>query len=61
MAPDQHTTGSGLDRTFRISISLKGLDGLLEIVGGLILLFVLRAVEAEAPDLRLQNWRTALA
>jgi len=29
-----------LDRAFRISISLKGLDGLLEIIGGLILLFV---------------------
>jgi uncharacterized membrane protein len=31
---------SALDRTFRISISLKGLDGVLEIIGGLVLLFV---------------------
>jgi uncharacterized membrane protein len=29
-----------LDRTFRISVALKGLDGALEIVGGLVLLFV---------------------
>ena len=31
---------SALDRTFKISISLKGLDGVLEIIGGLVLLFV---------------------
>jgi uncharacterized membrane protein len=37
-APCNHE--SALDRTFRISISLKGLDGLLEIVGGLILFFI---------------------
>jgi len=29
-----------LDRTFRISVTLKGLDGALETVGGLVLLFV---------------------
>lgn len=29
-----------LDRTFRISVTLKGLDGALELIGGLILLFV---------------------
>jgi uncharacterized membrane protein len=29
-----------LDRTFRISVTLKGLDGLLETIGGLVLLFV---------------------
>jgi uncharacterized membrane protein len=29
-----------LDRTFRITVTLKGLDGALEVVGGLILLFV---------------------
>jgi uncharacterized membrane protein len=29
-----------LDRTFRIAVLLKGLDGLAEIVGGTILLFV---------------------
>ena len=43
---------SGLDRTFRISISLKGLDGALEIIGGLILLFVAPAT--------LQSWARAL-
>jgi uncharacterized membrane protein len=30
----------GLDRTFRISVALKGLDGLLEVVAGLALLFI---------------------
>ena len=29
-----------LDRTFRITVALKGLDGLLEIIGGIALLFV---------------------
>jgi len=29
-----------LDRTFRISVALKGLDGALELIGGLVLLFV---------------------
>jgi uncharacterized membrane protein len=29
-----------LDRTFRISVALKGLDGALETIGGVILLFV---------------------
>ncbi len=29
-----------LDTTFRISVALKGLDGLLEVVGGVLLLFV---------------------
>lgn len=29
-----------LDRTFEVAISLKGLDGILEVVGGLILLVV---------------------
>ena len=29
-----------LDRTFEISIILKGIDGALEVVGGLLLLFV---------------------
>jgi uncharacterized membrane protein len=41
-----------LDRTFRISISLKGLDGLLEIVGGIVLLFVAPAT--------LQHWARTL-
>jgi uncharacterized membrane protein len=31
---------SALDRTFRISLILKGLDGVLELVGGVLLLFV---------------------
>lgn len=40
-----HTDQAGavspaLDRTFRISVALKGLDGALETIGGLILLFV---------------------
>ena len=30
----------GLDRAFRIGLVLKALDGLLELVGGLVLLFV---------------------
>ena len=29
-----------LDRTFRVSVTLKGLDGVLETIGGLVLLFV---------------------
>jgi uncharacterized membrane protein len=29
-----------LDDTFKVSITLKGLDGLLEIIGGIVLLFV---------------------
>lgn len=36
--PDR--TSPGLDRTFRITIALKGLDGLLEVVVGAFLLFV---------------------
>jgi uncharacterized membrane protein len=43
---------SALDRTFRISISLKGLDGLLEIAGCLVLLFVAPAT--------LQSWARGL-
>jgi uncharacterized membrane protein len=43
---------SSLDRTFRISIGLKGLDGMLEIVGGVVLLFVAPAT--------LQSWARAL-
>ncbi|HEX6444003.1 MAG TPA: DUF2127 domain-containing protein [Streptosporangiales bacterium] len=33
-------TGSLLDRAFAVGIALKGLDGLLELVGGVLLLFV---------------------
>ncbi|UUL77410.1 DUF2127 domain-containing protein [Pseudarthrobacter sp. Fe7] len=31
---------TALDRTFRVSLILKGLDGVLELIGGLLLLFV---------------------
>src|SRR5579859_6568738 len=31
---------ASLDRTFRISVTLKGADGVLETIGGLVLLFV---------------------
>jgi uncharacterized membrane protein len=43
---------SALDRTFRISVGLKGVDGALEIVGGLLLLFVAPAT--------LQSWARSL-
>ena len=33
-------TSRRLDRTFKVSVALKGLDGLLEVVGGIALLFV---------------------
>src|SRR5258708_1992802 len=34
------TRGDLLDRTFEVSIALKGLDGALEVIGGLLLLLV---------------------
>jgi uncharacterized membrane protein len=43
---------SALDRTFRISVGLKGLDGLLEIAGGRALLFIAPAT--------LQSWARTL-
>ena len=43
---------SALDRTFRISISLKGIDGALEVIGGILLLFVAPAT--------LQSWARSL-
>jgi len=43
---------AALDRAFKISISLKGLDGVLEIIGGLVLLFVAPAT--------LQAWTRSL-
>jgi uncharacterized membrane protein len=43
---------SALDRTFRISVGLKGVDGALEIIGGLLLLFVAPAT--------LQSWARSL-
>lgn len=33
-------TSRALDDTFRLSVTVKGLDGLLEVIGGLILVFV---------------------
>jgi uncharacterized membrane protein len=36
VAPDHRS----LDRAFRITVGLKGLDGILEVIGGLVLLFV---------------------
>ncbi len=43
---------TALDRTFKISVTLKGLDGALEIVGGCALLFIAPAT--------LQGWARAL-
>ena len=37
---DAEPVSPALDRTFRITVTLKGLDGALEIIGGLVLLFV---------------------
>jgi len=37
---DDARPSGALDRTFRISITLKGLDGVLEVIGGVALLFV---------------------
>jgi uncharacterized membrane protein len=54
-AMDEHEgvrSETALDRTFRISIALKGLDGLLEIIGGIVLLFVAPAT--------LQHWARTL-
>ena len=38
--PSPESVSPALDRTFRISVTLKGLDGALETIGGLVLLFV---------------------
>jgi uncharacterized membrane protein len=43
---------SALDRTFKITIILKGVDGLLEVIGGFFLLFVAPAT--------LQSWLRSL-
>ncbi len=43
---------SALDRTFRISVALKGLDGILEVVGGIALLLV--------PPATMQAWARSL-
>jgi uncharacterized membrane protein len=39
-ADQAEAVSPALDRTFKISVALKGLDGALETIGGLILLFV---------------------
>jgi len=39
-ATPPETPSRGLDLAFRVSVALKGLDGLLEILGGVVLLFV---------------------
>src|SRR4051812_18626260 len=38
--PSGEATSRALDLTFRVSVILKGVDGALEIVGGLLLLLV---------------------
>src|ERR1700738_3244193 len=38
--PEGAPISKTLDRTFRNSVGLKGLDGALEVIGGLVLLFV---------------------
>jgi uncharacterized membrane protein len=40
MTADETANESALDRTFRISVALKGVDGVLEVIGGIVLLFV---------------------
>lgn len=41
MSPaDRFKPKTGFDRVFEVGILLKGLDGLLEIVGGILLLFI---------------------
>ncbi len=44
----------GLDRAFRITVVLKGLDAILEVVGGVVLLLV-----SPASINRLARWATA--
>jgi len=52
MTADETGNTSVLDRTFRISVALKGLDGVLEVIGGIALLFVSPAT--------LQSWARSL-
>jgi uncharacterized membrane protein len=52
VAPPGEKPSTALDRTFKISIGLKGIDGALEIIGGIILLFVAPAT--------LQQWARTL-
>jgi uncharacterized membrane protein len=39
-SPPERPLSSALDKTFKISLVLKGLDGILEVAGGLLLLFL---------------------
>jgi uncharacterized membrane protein len=50
--PHVEKSSTALDRTFKISIGLKGIDGVFEIIGGIILLFVAPAT--------LQQWARTL-
>jgi uncharacterized membrane protein len=52
MTENESSSSKVLDRTFEISVTLKGLDALLEVIGGLVLLFV-------APS-TLQAWTKSL-
>ena len=38
--PRMEADHRSLDRAFRITVTLKGLDGVLEVIGGIVLLFV---------------------
>jgi uncharacterized membrane protein len=38
--PPEHHESDALDKTFNVALTLKGIDGALELIGGLILLFV---------------------
>jgi uncharacterized membrane protein len=51
-SPAGEKSSRALDRTFKISIGLKGIDGVLEVIGGIILLFVAPAT--------LQQWARTL-
>jgi uncharacterized membrane protein len=52
VAADEARNSSALDRTFEISVALKGLDGVLEVIGGLVLLFI--------PPATQQGWARSL-
>src|SRR5215831_12571592 len=52
MVANASSEETALDRTFRISVALKGLDGILEVIGGIVLLFI--------PPATLQSWAKSL-
>jgi uncharacterized membrane protein len=52
MVAKEASKETALDRTFRISVALKGLDGVLEVIGGIVLLFI--------PPATLQAWVKSL-